>query len=413
MGKGLMFNIPAYGHVYPTLPVAAELVRRGESIHYFASERQRSQIQATGATFTSYESISDTVREIFNLSSSESPSIMTLFYHLLQSCEKLLPHIQEIVHKERPDYIVHDFMTPWGHCLSELFALPTIATVPSLVVNRRNLKNLGLSSTTRILKMLFGRDFFKYYPRFQHTARRISREYNVEKMTMLNMINHYGAFNIVFTSRYFQPCAEECGKNFVFVGPSLSKDVNKLDFPLNFGPGPFIYISLGTLFNLEAGFYKTCFEAFKDMEAHVILAVGKDFEIDCLGPIPTNFVVKQFVPQLEILQNADVFLTHGGLNSVSGGITFGVPMIVVPQSADQFQIAERLQELNAGYIVHKSSASPHVLRRNVRRILTDTRVRANIATIARSFQQAGGHKKAADEILNYMERQSSKRAQGD
>lgn len=403
MSRGLMFNIPAYGHVYPTLSVVAELVRRGEIIHYFASERHRPQIQGAGAIFTPYESLSDTVQEIFDLNSSESPSIMTLFYRILQSCEKLLPHIQEIAHKERPDYIIHDFMTPWGHYLGELLGLPTITTVPTLITNRHNLKSLSPTSVIRILKMLFGRDFLKYRSRFQRTARRISREYSVEKMTVLNMINHYGAFNIVFTSRYFQPYAEECEENFVFVGPSLSKDADKLDFPLNFGPGPLIYISLGTLFNLEPDFYKTCFKAFKDMEAHVILAVGKDFEIDCLGPIPVNFVVKQFVPQLEILQNADVFITHGGLNSVNGGITYGVPMIALPQAADQFQIAERLQELKAGYIVHKSPVTPQVLQQNVIRILADTQVRANIATIARSFQQAGGHKKAADEILNYVE----------
>ena len=224
---------------------------------------------------------------------------------------------------------------------------------------------------------------------------------------MLNMINHYGMFNIVFTSRHFQPYPKACGENFVFVGPALGQDATKLDFELDFGPGPLIYISLGTLFNLEPDFYQTCFKAFEDMKVRVIVAVGLDLEIDRLGPIPANFVVKQFVPQQEILKNADVFITHGGLNSVNGGITYGVPMIVTPQAAEQFQIAERLEALNAGYMIHKSSVTPQVLREHVTRILVDTQVRDNIATIARSFQQAGGHQKAADEILNYVGKANS------
>jgi UDP:flavonoid glycosyltransferase YjiC (YdhE family) len=51
MAKVLFFNLPAYGHTYPTLPLVAELVRRGEHVIYYSSEAFRSAILEAGATF--------------------------------------------------------------------------------------------------------------------------------------------------------------------------------------------------------------------------------------------------------------------------------------------------------------------------------------------------------------------------
>ncbi len=52
----VFLNVPGHGHVNPTLAVVQELVRRGERVIYYLSEEFRAAIEATGATFRSYES---------------------------------------------------------------------------------------------------------------------------------------------------------------------------------------------------------------------------------------------------------------------------------------------------------------------------------------------------------------------
>src|SRR5450631_3659272 len=55
MAKYVFLNIPAYGHVNPTFPMVKELVRRGEEVVYFLTEDFRAAVEATGATFRSYQ----------------------------------------------------------------------------------------------------------------------------------------------------------------------------------------------------------------------------------------------------------------------------------------------------------------------------------------------------------------------
>ncbi len=47
-------------------------------------------------------------------------------------------------------------------------------------------------------------------------------------------------------------------------------------------------------------------------------------------PVPSNFKLYNYAPQLDILQDTDLFITHGGMNSSSEILYFGVPMLVIP-----------------------------------------------------------------------------------
>ena len=71
-------------------------------------------------------------------------------------------------------------------------------------------------------------------------------------------------------------------------------------------------------------------------------------EISDLGDIPKNFIVKNYVPQTELLKYTKLFITHGGMNSTHEGIYNGVPLVVIPQSADQPVIAKQVENLGAG-----------------------------------------------------------------
>jgi MGT family glycosyltransferase len=397
MAMGVFFNVPAHGHINPTLPVVHELVQRGETIIYYAMEGFRDRIEATGARFRDYGDLSESVRFEFGTADRQSPSLIELSRAMIEFCERSLPYLLEATQEDGADYIVHDFTCLWGKVVAELLHIPAIATIPQFPVNRKRRPEPYPGMLTDTVRMaLTG---IPSLLRFRKAARRISQRYGMARMGLLDMLAVHEEVNIVFTSRAFQPYADDFDERFLFVGPSIAERDESLDFALAAGPGPLVYISLGTLFNVDVAFYRTCLEAFGDTGERVVLSVGTDTEVETLGPIPRNVVVRNYVPQLEVLRRADAFITHGGMNSVSEALWYGVPLVVIPQAADQFFVAQRVEALRTGVVLDKRRVTPKVLREAVMEVLADENLPARCQAIGDSFREAGGCVRAADEIL--------------
>ena len=67
------------------------------------------------------------------------------------------------------------------------------------------------------------------------------------------------------------------------------------------------------------------------------MSIGKNINIKDLGDIPVNFNIYNHVPQLQVLKETDIFITHGGLNSINEGIILqNLPFIIIPIFFDQF-----------------------------------------------------------------------------
>jgi MGT family glycosyltransferase len=205
--------------------------------------------------------------------------------------------------------------------------------------------------------------------------------------------------NIVYTSRLFQPLAESFDDSFQFVGPLLTNRSEAVDFPWQqVRRRIVVYISLGTLFNTDAAFYTHCFEAFQSEDLQVILSVGANVNTESLGAAPANFIVRRHVPQLDVLRRATLFVTHGGMNSVSESLCYGVPVVVVPQMSEQAIVGRRVEEIGAGLYLAKNQLTAETLREAARRLLREEAFRRQAAVVRESFQTAGGVARAADAI---------------
>jgi UDP:flavonoid glycosyltransferase YjiC (YdhE family) len=62
-------------------------------------------------------------------------------------------------------------------------------------------------------------------------------------------------------------------------------------------------------------FYQMCFDAFAQTEWQVVLSFGTRIDPAALKEPPANFLIAPHVPQLEVLSRADLFISHGGMNS--------------------------------------------------------------------------------------------------
>ena len=76
-----------------------------------------------------------------------------------------------------------------------------------------------------------------------------------------------------------------------------------------------LHISMGTIINNQPEFYQKCFVGLKISMRK--LSIGKQLTVEQLGDIPDNFIVGNYLPQLDILRQADVFISHCGMNSTS------------------------------------------------------------------------------------------------
>jgi MGT family glycosyltransferase len=241
----------------------------------------------------------------------------------------------------------------------------------------------------------------QYYDR----ARRLLRRYGAASPGIVDYLGNRQSLNLVFTAREFQIGGAGFDSTYRFVGPSVAGRQDYPDFPMErlAGRAP-ILISMGTMYNDEAGFYRACFRAFGDSPDPVVLAVGHRVDRTALGEAPANFIVREYVPQVALLETARLFITHGGINSAHEAMLHGVPMVVLPQRADHYVVAGQVEAVGAGVVLDRSLATPERLADAARRALADPQFRARSAKMGEMLRAAGGPARAADEIFEFRRR---------
>lgn len=205
----------------------------------------------------------------------------------------------------------------------------------------------------------------------------------------------------MFTSKYFQPYGEAFDDTFAFVGASVEHRDGEYPFSIEFPDDrQLIYISLGTTkANENEHFYQDCIKAFSGMEVNVLMSVGDNIDIHSLGEVPENVIVRQSAPQLQVLEHAALFITHGGMNSVTEALHYEVPMLLFPQHGDQYANASRVIELGAGIILEGNAPNFHEqIREAALAVLEDGIYKYNAGQISETLRSSGGVKKAVGKI---------------
>jgi MGT family glycosyltransferase len=391
MGNCAAVLVPAEGHINPAAPILAELAGRGERVVTWATEPFRQQIERTGAEFRAYPSA-------FN--SWPWPHEGGLLAGLaarLECAEQILPELVDSIAREAPDYLLLDAGATWGLLAAQILERPAASITLAFVVDQQ------LISEAALLRLLYGDtpapallQALVNLARLSETARRLDRRFGTRTPGVLGALACRQQVNLVLTSRSFQPCGESLDQSYVFVGRDAGPRPPAPAFPWEWlGAAPLILISMGTIHNGQVRFYQACFEAFADLPCRCVLATGRGLDP---GPVPANFRVSEYVPQLELLERARLFVTHCGSNSVHEALRAGVPMLAYPQGSDHFAYAARLVELGAGLRV-QPAADPATLRSLALEILGDPAFARQARVLGDSLRAAGGAALAAESLL--------------
>ncbi len=161
---------------------------------------------------------------------------------------------------------------------------------------------------------------------------------------------------------------------------------------------PTVYVTLGTVWNRDLGVFRCVLEALGDEELAVIVTVGHRNDPSALGTPRAHVYVERFIPQGLVLPRCDAVVTHGGAGSTLGALTYGMPLVMLPQGADQFHNAERVVSAGAGVQLLAGELSPGAVRAAVRELLDDPRYRAAAMAISKEIRSMPGPERGVEAL---------------
>lgn len=390
MPSAIFFNVPAHGHINPSLPLVAELTRRGHAIVYLTTESFRARVEATGARVRIYQGIGD---DYFGGPGLDGSQPQYAARALLATTQAILPELLEAIGQTRPDYALYDSMCPWGYFAARIAKLPSVSSASLLPLSPRMLRDWRVMRLA--LPMLVGG--LGHAREAGRLSRALAEQYRVPPLGMMSFLNVPADLVISYSSAAYVPYAESLPGNVRLTGWTLEDKTDAAGF-VHEGEGPLIYASLGTLINANPQFYRACIAAFAGSARTLLISTGGRFQPDQFGTLPPNVTLRSWVPQAQVLRQASLFITHGGLNSLHDGLYCGLPLLIVPQQAEQTVNGLRVVQLGAGLMIPKDKVTPDALRAAADRLLGEPRFAAEARRIGESFRAAGGVSRAADEI---------------
>ena len=369
------FCIPAHGHTNPTLGLVKELTDAGHQIYYFSFELFREKIEQAGAVFIGCDGY-DLDLDMKDQNNADRVGKDKVFAtELLVSSTLALDEMTtEKVAEIKPDIIVSDSVAFWGKLVAMKHGIPYVSSTTTFAFNKYSAKYMQ-ESAWDIVRMLAA------MPKINKHLKRL-REKGYPVKGILDIVQNDNDTNtIVYTSDYFQPCADTFSDRYHFIGPSI----RPISEPVAKTAEKTVYISMGTI-NQNLEFYRNCIHALGQTDWQVIISMGTNPEH--FENLPENIEIHESVDQMAVLSIADAFVTHCGMNSASEGLYFQVPLVLFPQTPEQGAVAKRAAELGAGVMLE--SISEEDVMKAITEVLTDPSYKENAVRISDSFKACGG-----------------------
>lgn len=386
MSRIVFFNIPAWGHTNPTVEVVRELKKQGHTVRYYTFGMFRETLEAAGAEVICCDhALPPEPKHLEKKVGKDFASLIEMVTHTTLALDgKVCQELRTF----GPDVIVSDSVCFWGKLFAQKLGISYVCSTTTFAFNRQ---------TARLMKPKAGEMLrsFLGMSRIRKQVQQLQKHgYQIHRITDL-LQNDNDTNTIVFTSKEFQPMAETFSETYAFVGPSLPEN----SFPVKQQKErPLVYVSLGTVMHQRKKFCQSCVEALREMDVDAVISAGTQENLIAMGELPSNIKAVVRVDQLAVLGQADVFLTHCGMNSVSEAIWYGVPMVLNPQQSEEAAVANRAAELGLGVLLEDER--PAAIQKAIRRILNEPAYLTKTNDLRQTFIKAGGAVKAAEYILN-------------
>ncbi len=362
----LMVNLPFSGHTNPTLPLTTELVNRGHNVTYVNAESFREKIEQTGATFVPYKDFKDDSSENY------------VKRHCFMAAFDTAMSLEELF-----DLLIYEMFFYPGIEIARKKGIPCVRQFSQPAWSEKTWKEAPL--------------LFKISAKLidiQVLPKGVAKRKGFENHCLRDgVIKSKPDLNIVYVPKQFQNNKDCFDESYLFMIPKPQIVTSEVSIPYDKMKTPIVYISLGSIIS-DKSFYKKCIKAFGNKEFSVILNTGK-ISPNILGKLPDNIYAYSFVPQIEVLSHADVFLTHCGMNSINEALCFGVPMVAMPFLNDQITNAKQLVNLGLAKRIHSFSQKSKEIYQAVYEVSQDEKMKKK----AKQMREAIGTQISWDNII--------------
>jgi MGT family glycosyltransferase len=375
---------PLAGHTFPTLAVGRELANRGHLVAWAGHTETVGPLLPPGTRLLGVaaefggETMAQLRRRSLGLRGAAAFRFLWADF-MIPLAVSMLPGVATAVDDFHPDVLVADQQALAGALVAHQHGLP------------------WATSATTSAELT---DQFSTMPQLGGWARQCLAEFQ-DGVGVSDPIDLRFSDQLVLafsTPTLVGPIGDFPG-HWVFVGPAIGTRTGRTGFPWDWLrlDHQHVLISLGTV-NQEVGrrFFATAVQAVAPLAGRLqaILVAPPDL----VDAPPDHVLVREFVPQLDLLPHLDTVVCHGGHNTVCEALAHGVPLVVAPIRDDQPVIAGQVVNAGAGIRVHFGRVNATELRNAITTVLDDPSYRAAARRVQISFTTAGGAATAADHL---------------
>jgi MGT family glycosyltransferase len=384
----VMVGCTAPSHIYPSLSVIRELVRRGHRVSYVVGSPLAGLVAPTGAAVVEHPTILPLGEAA--VWPDEPADAMRVF---LDEAIAIHPLLTSRFDTDRPDLVLSDIGGLGAPLLGSRYGVPSVQLSPTLVAWDGYDEDMA-PIMDPIKASPSGVDYAATFARWL-------ADHGIEADPWAWLSRPAPILSLI--PRAMQPHADRVGPHVRFVGPCLdpARLADRGWTPPSSGRRVLL-VSFGTAFTDQLPVYRACVAAFA-ADWHVVLSIGKHVSPADLGPLPDSVEVHESVPQLAVLESASAFVTHAGMGGATESLWFGVPTVAIPQAADQFGNAAQLAALGVGRHLPAESVTAESLRAAVTEVTTSASVTQRLASLKAEIRAHGGVGVAADAVESYLD----------
>lgn len=173
---------------------------------------------------------------------------------------------------------------------------------------------------------------------------------------------------------------------------------------------PTVYVTLGTVVNHTPDVLERVVEGLADGPWNVIVTVGPDRDPSELGDLAANVHVERYLPQSLLLERCQLVVCHAGSGTTLAALARGLPLLLLPQDANQFWNADRAEALGAGHTIRPDALTPDAVRRAVVRLLDEPRWRERAGAVASEIAAMPGPVEAVTVLEGLAEQAGDSRS---
>ena len=381
------------GFINPVLGYLSELSKQGFHIDCYGSKttfgRQFAPIATNIFDFPDLD-----------MNKTEKNSLQA---QIMRACLKGIPQIEALWEnsQSKPKLIIADQFALYAGILARKHKIPIIAFCSSFIDFSNPKRSLDIKT-----KEMLEKPFAEH---LQLQIQEIKEKYGIE-LTKFEQVLVKGDIQISCLPEFWGTHFFPLKKNEYYIGPGFRDESADLysDFDIRNikdRGDKLIYLSLGTTPSDSKGFYviDNIIEALKTKENTTLLiaaSMGKAEELKSKGPLPKNVLVYEFVPQYRVLEYASLFITHMGANGTLEAIANGVPIIGIPQGAEQYLNAQIAEELNIGKWL--KSTTVRDISETIAAVLESQEIQANIKKYQAAIDPQQSRKKFVELVKSIM-----------